>query len=315
MVSEELDRLLWSKAQRAAFSKYMRDQSMTGLEEKALQSLQCATGGYAVSSVSALEILYKAQMFAPIRQYATMRTLLTGDEYPLPKETGRPPVRWVNETASRTTMDGLTFAGESIPTHIMNSTIPVAAKLVEDPTFDFEDWLINHSVLTAFLEEEAKQFIAGDGIGKPEGLLFRPGVTQVKSGSAGTVTVDGVVTLYHALPQAYRRRAVWLMNAATLRVLSGLKDTDGQPILRQTTTGDTILGRPVLEDANMPDIASGAWPIAFGDLSYYWIIDRIPLAVLRDPYSNKPNVVFDCVRRVGGQLVEPAAMVKQVIAA
>jgi len=315
MVSEELDRLLWRKAQRAAFSKYVRDQSMTALEAKALQSLQCATGGYAVSPVSALEILSKAQMFAPIRQYATVRTLLTGDEYPLPKETARPPVRWVNETASRTTMDGLTFAGESIPTHIMNSTIPVAAKLVEDPAFDFEDWLINHSVLTAFLEEEAKQFIAGDGIGKPEGLLVRPGVAEVKSGSATTLTVDGVSGLYHQLPQVFRRRAVWLMNAATLRAMSALNDNAGQPILRQMFTGDTILGRPVLEDPNMPDIASGAWPIAFGDLSYYWIIDRVPLAVLRDPYSNKPNVVFDCVRRVGGQLVESAAMVKQVIAA
>lgn len=315
MVSEERDRLLWRKAQHTAFEKYLRDQSMTAFEQKALHSLQSTTGGYSVSPLSALEILSKAQMFAPIRQYATVRTLLTGDEYPLPKETGRPPVRWVNENASRTTMDGLTFAGESIPTHIMNSTIPVAAKLVEDPAFDFEDWLINHSVLTAFLEEEAKQFIVGDGIGKPEGLLARPGVAEVKSGSPTTLTVDGVSGLYHQLPQVFRRRAVWLMNAATLRAMSGLKDNAGQPILRQTTTGDTILGRPVLEDPNMPDIASGAWPIAFGDLSYYWIIDRIPLAVLRDPLSNKPNVVFDCVRRVGGQLVEPAAVVKQVISA
>jgi len=212
-------------------------------------------------------------------------------------------------------MNGLTFGGEVIPTHIMNTTFPVAAKLLEDPAFDLEEWLINWSVLTAFLEEEAKQFLVGNGNGAPEGLLVRPGVGEVKSGSASTLTVDGVLALYHALPQAYRRRAVWLMNAATLRVLSGMKDSAGQPIFRQTTTGDVILGRPVLEDPNMPDIASGSWPIAFGDLSYYWIIDRIPLAVLRDPFSNKPNVVFDCVRRVGGQLVEPAALVKQVIAA
>ncbi|MBS0161082.1 MAG: phage major capsid protein [Nitrospira sp.] len=315
MVSEERDRLLWRKAQHTAFEKYLRDQSMTAFEQKALHSLQSTTGGYSVSPLSAMEILSKAQMFAPIRQYATVRTLLTGDAYPLPKETSRPDVRWVTETDPRPLMNGLTFGGELIPTHIMNTTFPVAAKLLEDPAFDLEEWLINWSVLTAFLEEEAKQFLVGNGIGAPEGLLVRPGVGEVKSGSATTLTVDGVSGLYHQLPQVFRRRAVWLMNAATLRVLSGLKDTDGQPVLRQTTTGDTILGRPVLEDPNMPDIASGAWPIAFGDLSYYWIIDRIPLAVLRDPFSNKPNVVFDCVRRVGGQLVEPAAVVKQVISA
>ena len=315
MVSEERDRLLWRKAQHTAFLKYVCDQPMSTLEAKALQSLQSSAGGYAVSSVIEHEILSKAQLFAPMRQYATVRMLLAGYAYPSPKETNRPPVRWVAETDPRPLMNGLTFGGELIPTHIMNTTFPVAAKLLEDPAFDLAEWLINWSVLTAFLEEEAKQFLVGNGIGAPEGLLVRPGVGEVKSGSASTLTADGVVDLYHALPQSYRRRAVWLMNANTLRVIAGLKDSAGHPILRQTTTGDLILGRPVLEDSNMPDIASGSWPIAFGDLSYYWIIDRTPLAVLRDPFSNKPNVVFDCVRRVGGQLVESAAVVKQVVSA
>ena len=36
-----------------------------------------------------------------------------------------------------------------------------------------------------------KQFLVGNGIGAPEGLLVRPGVGEVKSGSATTLTVDG----------------------------------------------------------------------------------------------------------------------------
>jgi HK97 family phage major capsid protein len=51
----------------------------------------------------------------------------------------------------------------------------------------------------------------------------------------------------------------------------------------------------------MPDIATGALSIAFGDFRRgYLIVDRAGVRVLRDPYSAKPYVLFYTTKRVGG---------------
>jgi HK97 family phage major capsid protein len=51
----------------------------------------------------------------------------------------------------------------------------------------------------------------------------------------------------------------------------------------------------------MPDIATDAYAIAFGDFRRgYLIVDRLGVRTLRDPYSAKPYVLFYTVKRVGG---------------
>jgi HK97 family phage major capsid protein len=74
----------------------------------------------------------------------------------------------------------------------------------------------------------------------------------------------------------------------------------------------------VVECPDMPNIGAGAFPIAFGDFAQaYRIVDRISLAVLRDPYSvaTKGLVRFHARRRVGGQVVKAEAVRKLQILA
>jgi HK97 family phage major capsid protein len=100
-----------------------------------------------------------------------------------------------------------------------------------------------------------------------------------------------------------------------------LKDGNGNYLVLtaglagQVTT--TILGRPVAEAPDMPDVAGGAFPIAFGDFSAgYRIFDRIPLSILRDPYSQATNgmVRFHGRRRVAGGVGKAEAIRKLKIA-
>ena len=60
----------------------------------------------------------------------------------------------------------------------------------------------------------------------------------------------------------------------------------------------------------MPSIESGKKPIIFGDLSFYWIIERKPLAiqVLNELYSNQGQVGFIGFERVDGRLIRPEAI-------
>jgi HK97 family phage major capsid protein len=66
----------------------------------------------------------------------------------------------------------------------------------------------------------------------------------------------------------------------------------------------TILGKPVATDDNVDALGAGAFPMAFGNFQRgYLITDRLGVRVLRDPYTNKPNVHFYTTKRVGGAVV------------
>ena len=71
------------------------------------------------------------------------------------------------------------------------------------------------------------------------------------------------------------------------------------------------------EVPDMPDVAAGAFPIAFGNWQRaYTILDRVVLSVLRDPFTQaiSGNVRFIARRRVGGQVVLAEAIRKLKVA-
>lgn len=89
------------------------------------------------------------------------------------------------------------------------------------------------------------------------------------------------------------------MNRTTLGELRQIKDDNGRYLLVDPISQGmpmTILGRPVVEAVDMPDVAAGAVPIIFGDLQGYRIVDRVSFSLLRDPYSQatKGNVRLRC---------------------
>jgi HK97 family phage major capsid protein len=86
----------------------------------------------------------------------------------------------------------------------------------------------------------------------------------------------------------------------------------------QAGVPNTVLGSPYIEVTDMPDVAANAYPVAFGDFRRaYMIVDRVQLAVLRDVYTQATsgNVRYIARRRVGGQIVQAEAIVKQKVSA
>lgn len=98
------------------------------------------------------------------------------------------------------------------------------------------------------------------------------------------------------------------MNRATQGVVRKLKDADGNYLWQPATTAaqmPMLLGYPVAESEDMPDLAADSLSIAFGDFSRgYLIVDRVGIRVLRDPYSAKPYVLFYTTKRVGGGVAD-----------
>jgi HK97 family phage major capsid protein len=66
----------------------------------------------------------------------------------------------------------------------------------------------------------------------------------------------------------------------------------------------------------MPAVAAGTFPIALGDWkSGYITVDKLGVRYLRDPFSNKPSVMFYGYKRTGGSVANFDAIKLMKIAA
>ncbi len=102
----------------------------------------------------------------------------------------------------------------------------------------------------------------------------------------------------------YRQNAHWVMNRKTQGAIRKFKDIDGNYLWQPPAAPGgraMLMGFPLVEAEDMPDIAPGETSIAFGDFQRgYLVVDRTGVRVLRDPYSAKPYVLFYITKRVGG---------------
>jgi HK97 family phage major capsid protein len=65
-----------------------------------------------------------------------------------------------------------------------------------------------------------------------------------------------------------------------------------------------LLGFPVYFSEDMPALGANSLSLGFGDFAEaYTIVDRVGIRMLRDPYTDKPNVKFYTTKRVGGDVV------------
>jgi HK97 family phage major capsid protein len=102
------------------------------------------------------------------------------------------------------------------------------------------------------------------------------------------------------------------MNSATASEIRKFKTSTGaflfQPSLSAGTPA-TLLGYPLIEAEDMPDMAAGSLSIAFGNFTAgYVIAERNTTQILRDPYTHKPFVHFYATKRIGGQVTNSEAI-------
>jgi HK97 family phage major capsid protein len=71
----------------------------------------------------------------------------------------------------------------------------------------------------------------------------------------------------------------------------------------------TLAGEQIVEVPDMPSVGAGNIAALYGDMAMtYFVVDRVGIMVLRDPYTNKPFVGFYTRKRVGGGVHNPEPM-------
>lgn len=199
-----------------------------------------------------------------------------------------------------------TFTQFPVTSFKLASLIRLKETFINDMNFDLEKYLLNEFT-RRFGRSEEDAFINGDGTDRPIGIL-NSGELGVTTTSASAITFDEVIKLYFSLKPEHREKAVFLMHDETALMIRTLKDTAGNYLWN--ATNDTIFGKPVITSFNMPTVGAGAKPIAFGDLSYYWILERQRLTFkrLRELYILAGQIGFSAFERLDGKLIRPEAI-------
>ena len=188
------------------------------------------------------------------------------------------------------------------------SLVRLKNSFVSDNAFDLENYLVT-AFARRFGRAEEAAFLNGTGINQPTGLLSAGGAeVGVTAASATTITYDELTKLYFSLKAEHRANAVFLMHDDTAMTLRTLKDSVGNPLWNAER--ETIFGKPVVTSLAMPAPATGKKAIAFGDLSYYWVIERQPLTIkrLNEMYAVQGQIGFTAFERLDGKLILPEAV-------
>ncbi len=315
------------KEYQEAFNKFLRKGEVGGLEEKDVNIGTPADGGHAVPTVLGREIYNLLTKLNPMRSLCRVITI-GGETYSELVNAHGASAGWVGETTARTKTNspGL-YKVEPVMGEIYANP-QATQRALDDMFFNVESWLAGE-IASTFAEYENAAFISGDGTNKPKGFLAAStpvatadktrdfGVLQyIKTGVAdnlpSTEQPDLLVDVIYALKKGHRVGASWLMNTLTLATIRKWKDATGNYIWQpglQLGQPSSLFGYPVVEDDEMPSVGANKFPIAFGNFKAgYTIVDRMGIRMLRDPYTNKPNVSFYTTKRVGGFLKDSEAI-------
>lgn len=198
------------------------------------------------------------------------------------------------------------FTSATLGGNLFGALTKVSRSLVNNSAVDIVGFVIDKLAyaMADFLRGEV---LAGTGAtGHFTGLLSSSNTVA----AGATLVTDDILNAYFAIPQALQSGAVWLMNRRTLLDLKKLKTDTKEYILQMDLTapmGYSILGKPVYIDEKMPDVAAGAKPIVYGDLSGVYMNSHEDIAIqpLLEKYADEHAVGYVAWAEMDSKVIEP----------
>ena len=281
---------------------------MTENHAQGLKAGEKGAGGYLVPDSMEAQIVQTLAEENVMRRLAAVIHMEDG-ERAVPVVRSMSEAQWLDENEAME-MGAAGFEAARLKPRKLGLTIPVSNELLADAGVDMAAFLAD-SFARRIASGEEKAFLTGDGIKQPAGLL-NSALVGVTAAAPDALTADEIISLYYALDEQYRAKAVFLMHEDTAKALRTLKDENGRYLWREALGGepDRMLGRPVYTSRFMPKLAAGAKPVVFGDLSKYWIADRGNRTLRRygEVFALRDQTAFVMTERVDGKLIVPEAV-------
>lgn len=280
-----------------AFENYIKRQCGMSVEERAgEQNLDMTNNGAVIPTTIANRVITKVQELAPILAKSTRFNVKGTLKVPVWGKAGTGAdqditVGYQTEFTDITANSGK-FTSVDLSGFLAGALTLVGKSVINNSQVNVADFVINEMAkkIAIFLE---KELINGTADDKATGALAT--TTTMNAGSISAISADNLIDLQAKIPTAYQNDAVWVMNPKTFTALKKLKDGNGQYLLQSDFAGAMpyrILGRPVYLSENMPEIASAAKAVLYGDLSGLAVNFRedISIQVLLEKYATQHAV-------------------------
>lgn len=314
--------------------------ALTHHEISALQEGIDSDGGYLVPEQLLNQIISKQP--TPTRLNGKVTTLTTvRDALSVPKvnystddlyTTGM-RVTWTGEIPASSTTHRATapvFGALKVPVYTAMLSLLLTNDLLEDSMVMLQSYISNKVMETIDLLRD-NMILNGTGASQPGGILQNPNGTDepatVVTGDASALTADGIQSLGWSLPEQYDENAEFVFNKTnTGQALAKLKDGDGRYLwgaglqdsgLVPSIRGRELLGYQTTFSGFMPNVGVNAYPIVFGDLRGYYMVNRVGVSIqfLRELYAETNQVLVLVRIRFGGDVAEPWRLKIQKVAA
>lgn len=306
-----LDLPLKEQPEYKALNKLVRlgNGTLSQEEKSLLRSDIGADGAVLMPELFNDVILKNITEISPVRQVSRVRTIQT-KTLKVPGRNRIPVARFAGEAEEIATSSSK-YELITLTAHRQGVTTEETKDVLNFSEYDMESETGSDAV-TAFAESEGRNFILGDGVEKPQGILDDSTGIEIFDSSApsGTVSFDEIITLSGNLKTGYN--PVYFFNRKTLANLRVKKDGNNQYLW---TSGaermpSTINEIPYLVMPDMPDFASQSLSIGIGDFFRgYMILDAKGLELIRDDLKQKTRgiVEFYWERYLDGRVVRPEA--------
>lgn len=276
-LSDEIRGLEYGKTLNVGSDLYMRpgDEAREALAKAAEQRV--AVTGTAANAGATVPTTFVAKvleyMLPNIGVWQCGPEIITtsgGNPLTMPRLTARPSVGQVAENAAYPTSDAA-FNQFTLNAKKYGVIVQVSKEMVEDSGVDIAGFIARQAGVMAGRQ------VAHDLLVGTNGVLTQAVAAQTGAVTGGTTLVvsgDDMIAAYYSVIDAYRGNAKWLMQDATVGKLRGVKDNYGQYLWQPGLVSgapDTLLGKPVITDINMPAIGVGNSFVLFGDFSTYYV--------------------------------------------
>lgn len=256
---------------------------------------------------------------AMLQAGATVLETSSGELIRVPTSTGDGTAVLLTEGASLTSSDP-TITERALGAFKYGRLLQVSHELVTDEQSNILPFLAKvagRSLGTAF----GADLVIGNGTNKARGITL-DSTLGVTGGAAAPPTADNIIDLFYSVNMMYRAApdAAFLMADVTVAGVRKLKDTTNQYIWQPALTAgspDTLLGKKIVTDPNVPVVGTGNKSVLFGDMSAYFVrlAGGIRFERSDDFAFGSDLVTFRAIARVDGQLVDRTGAVKHYVSA
>jgi HK97 family phage major capsid protein len=296
----------------------------------AMRSSSNEDGGFFITPEVEAGILHLAAQEGSMRSIADVRNTIRNSVVINVRINGA-AAGHVGETEERSTTSTPQYAQVEIPVHTQYAQPEITTEALEDADEDLVAEIMA-AIAEALGTQDEEDFITGDGVKKPRGLLAYDEklcskqsdlvwgkMGYVKTGKSGaladTLKQNVFIDAKKLLHVRYRTNSRMVINNNTAAELEKLTDTTGRPLWVDSVKDGQparFIGIPVEINDYMPDIGnSGGLPFALlGDFKKgYAIRDRKGMTITRDALTHKGFVKFYTEKRTGAGIKDFRAIV------